>query len=275
MQTHAEPSSHIDQVLDRNGYYVLAGSHDERVRHWHRGVEMVLVHTGTVEVFAQKWCHILRPGEVSFYSAQNVHGASGMFNRTVIHFVPDLLPTGAGDKLNLILETERSCRISPHPESVSRLIWAAQELIRLPAQSRTLPTAQALVGLVLAEIEVALNSPWKPANADLLQDVIEYMRANVASEETLDVLADRFRVSRGHLHRLFMAQLGCSPRQYWLALKLEKACALLHCNESVQSVSGKVGFLSARGFEQAFQRAYNMSPSEYRSRTGNPSANAG
>ncbi|HHT25763.1 MAG TPA: helix-turn-helix transcriptional regulator [Firmicutes bacterium] len=273
MSTGTCPISPIDRVLDQYGFAIEAGfkHHNSPFWHRHRGIEIIFVHSGNVETYSRTWRHTLHPGELAMALAQPDHGSNGRFNRTVVHFVPDLVSTETCNKVARLLDNADGClTTSLQPDSATRLIWAARQLVTLCNKDGSLPSIQALIGLIVAEIEVALNRTPCSNTSEVLHMVVDYMRTNIAGQEKLEWLAERFNISSRHLHHLFVNRLGCSPYQYWLSLKLEHACRLLQGDQHIRDISAAVGFQSLRGFQRAFQRQYHLTPSEYRAQARSP-----
>lgn len=260
------PANFVDDRLNHNGYLVMNGAWHSEQPYWHRhnGIEIVYAHSGTADIYTRTRHSTLHPGELSITQANHAHGTIGSFNRTVLCFVPDLISTAGSETLHSLLDAQDGARIAVHPESAPRLMWAAHELQALLAHRGNAAVVQALFGLIISDIAASLELPAGEASSDLLPSVIEYMRTHVESDETIDSLANRFHVSRSSLHHLFQSQYGYSPRQYWLKLKLDSACRLLQSERPIKEIAATVGFQSLRGFQQAFQRAFRMSATQYR-----------
>lgn len=259
----------VDGQLETHGFHVMRGQCDylKPLWHWHRGVELAVVHSGTAQVFSGRWQKTVGPGEATVVSADQGHGSLGRFSRTVVHFMPDMVASNEGRRLLAELidhGVEMGLHTQLSGEALNRILWASNQLLRLPNQRRHRLTVQALFDLILAELEMCLDQPPNPHLPHPLRSVMNYMQAHPESSETIEVLAERFEVSKGHLSHLFKCHIGCSPHQYWLGIKLEKACALLEGRGSLDQVALDVGFHSVRGFTAAFQRSYAMSPSAYR-----------
>ncbi|MFC3134648.1 GlxA family transcriptional regulator [Microbaculum marinum] len=77
-------------------------------------------------------------------------------------------------------------------------------------------------------------------------------------------------VSVRQLERLFRSKLGCTIKEQYLRLRLDRARALLtETSLSVSEVAIACGFVSASHFADAFRRRYGTSPTQAR-RTGVP-----
>lgn len=83
----------------------------------------------------------------------------------------------------------------------------------------------------------------------------------------LSVLAARTGLSPFHLHRLFSAVAGETPKQYALRLRVSRgAVLLLSDGRSVLDIALACGFGSHETFTRAFRRQFGISPRAYRSR---------
>ena len=100
-----------------------------------------------------------------------------------------------------------------------------------------------------------------------IQPVLVFAAKHREEGLPLAALAARSGLSQFHLHRLFTAAAGETPKQYTLRLRLERAALLLLAGErSVLNVALSCGFRSHEAFCRAFRRCFGMRPGDYRSR---------
>jgi len=264
----------VDTELERTGYQVTTRKSRGFFPTWHshEGLELVVVHSGTVEFHYEDSCQVLSPGDAFLINGSKLHTprvVSGRLDRTVFHFRPELAacaPAPGGRILPYVKEQGIGFRFSLPVDARHRLRWVAEQLHALSRRPASRTLVEALMGLVVAEVETAAMQK-RPARPPILDAVVDYMAGNAASTETLEELAARFSVSPRYLAYLFKEHLRCSPRQYWLDLKMKQARALLsNTTLTVDRVAQAVGFASARGFEVAFRRVTGLSPAEYRLR---------
>ena len=96
-------------------------------------------------------------------------------------------------------------------------------------------------------------------------DAITLMKTNIEEPLTLADIAKYVGISERQLQRQFAKQLGVSPQQYYLNLRLEHAKNLLqHTTMPVTTISMATGFFNLASFSRAFQRQVNMSASDFR-----------
>src|ERR1700722_11723931 len=101
--------------------------------------------------------------------------------------------------------------------------------------------------------------------------LLGFAAAHLDEDVSLRVLAERAGLSPFHLHRVFSAVAGETPKQYTLRLRLGRAAAMLLTGEdSVLSVALACGFQSHEAFSRAFRRRFGMTPRAYRARGFTP-----
>jgi AraC-like DNA-binding protein len=94
---------------------------------------------------------------------------------------------------------------------------------------------------------------------------IQYMVEHVQSSLTLDELADYISLSKSHFIHLFKQVTGYSPIDYYMRLKIQRACQYLDLTDySVKEVSKNIGIQDAYYFSRVFSKIMGQSPSDYR-----------
>lgn len=94
---------------------------------------------------------------------------------------------------------------------------------------------------------------------------IQYMRDHIGQPCDLEELAEVARFSPSHYSHLFKEQTNASPIQFFIRLKMQRACELLHTtNQTVESIARQVGYTDPFHFSRMFKKVIGKSPSEYR-----------
>lgn len=100
-----------------------------------------------------------------------------------------------------------------------------------------------------------------------IQPALAYAARHADEDLSLATLAAQTGLSVFHLHRLFSAVAGETPKQFALRLRLGRAAGMLLTGaDSVLDVSLACGFQSHEVFCRAFRRCFGMTPSAYRKR---------
>lgn len=108
--------------------------------------------------------------------------------------------------------------------------------------------------------------PWLSALDDpRLARVIETILEHPEHPHTLDTLAEVAHMSRSTFIRHFEQSFRRTPIDYLRDVRLRRGAQLLQVsNDSMDGISGKVGFASRSHFSRAFQEQYGCSPMEFR-----------
>ena len=92
-----------------------------------------------------------------------------------------------------------------------------------------------------------------------------YMNENIERQITLKEISSYFGYSESHFYRLFMKEIRYSPMNYFLHIKIERACQLLiHTDMKINQISFKMGFDDPYYFSRIFTKIAGMSPRKYR-----------
>ena len=109
-----------------------------------------------------------------------------------------------------------------------------------------------------------------------MQPALALAAAHLDDELPLAALSAHAGMSPFHLHRMFTAVAGETPKQFTLRLRLSRGAArLLTSDDSVLNVALSCGFLSHEAFTRAFRRRFGMTPRAYRARGFAAGAGAG
>lgn len=100
-----------------------------------------------------------------------------------------------------------------------------------------------------------------------VQAALAFAAAHLDEDVRLAALAERAGISPFHLHRVFSATAGETPKQFTLRLRLGRAAAMLLSREdSVVDIALSCGFQSHEAFSRAFRRRFGNTPTAYRER---------
>lgn len=98
-----------------------------------------------------------------------------------------------------------------------------------------------------------------------LSDVLAWARVNLASDLSLDVLADRAKMSRRTFTRRFRETTGSTVSKWLNAQRVVRAQELLETTDlPIECVAGEAGFGTPLSLRQQFGVHLGTSPSEYR-----------
>lgn len=120
--------------------------------------------------------------------------------------------------------------------------------------------------LILSEL-IRLQSigPFSEQPDTTIESIIEFMLSNVCSIMTLEDLAEYARLSKYYFIRVFKDKTGYTPVDYFMRLKIQKACEILHSQTlSISELSNYLGFRDQFHFSKVFKKVTGYSPTQYR-----------
>ena len=102
---------------------------------------------------------------------------------------------------------------------------------------------------------------------DPVAQSINFMLENLTKKLKLEEIAAETGLSASHYSRLFVNRTGHSPIDYFIQLKIQRACRLLdNSGWMIADVAREMGFDDQFYFSRVFRKVMGMSPVEYRKR---------
>lgn len=104
-------------------------------------------------------------------------------------------------------------------------------------------------------------------NDDIVNIAIHYFEENIERRISLKDVCEFVRLSPSRLTSLFKQRIGYSPLNYFILLKIKKACELLDSTDlKINQISLKLGFSDQYYFSRQFSNIMGMSPKAFRFR---------
>lgn len=107
----------------------------------------------------------------------------------------------------------------------------------------------------------------EPGEKDIVGQSINFMLDRLPEKLKLEEIAVEAGLSSSHFSRLFQSQTGHSPIDYFIQLKIQRACRLLdNSGQTIAEIAREIGFDDQFYFSRAFRKVMGTSPAEYRKR---------
>jgi AraC family transcriptional regulator, arabinose operon regulatory protein len=157
-------------------------------------------------------------------------------------------------------------RIGDDPQ----LLALFEELLDVVAHGYTtlqlLYASQTLAHLIAAMIRDHRNMRQeRPASQQKIAHTIAYMKQHLNQSLQLDALAALANLSRSCYVDLFKQQTGHAPIDYFIRLRMHRACQLLDTTDaSIKAVATELGYEDALYFTRVFRAVVEMAPTAYR-----------
>ena len=99
----------------------------------------------------------------------------------------------------------------------------------------------------------------------IIRETIDYMKNNLDKTIRIEDFADLNKYSVSHFSKLFRLTTGMSPIEYFIHLKMQKACQLLYTEDSrVKQIAALLGYDDPYYFSLLFKKYMNTHPETYR-----------
>ncbi|MFC3771201.1 helix-turn-helix domain-containing protein [Paenibacillus sp. GCM10012303] len=247
--------------------------------------EMLYVDKGALELFLDG-CRIeLTQGDLIFYEPNAFHsgGAKTATNVMIVTFdafAPCMSQLGnrlfrlEKDELYILTELLKEGfeafdppidrlfypqlgKSKQAPFGCEHMIIAYLELFLIKLLRRV--NAVAPAGVLKALMTAGENQKGK-----LIEDIVGYMKRNVAANLTLDEISEQFFISKTQLKVLFKQAMGIGIMHYFSLLKIDEAKeAIREESYNYTEIAQKLGYSSVHYFSKCFKRATGMTPTEY------------
>jgi AraC-like DNA-binding protein len=153
---------------------------------------------------------------------------------------------------------------------VDRDLDRSLRLSEQPACETTQDMQCNLLCLALAQLQTR-HKPVVSASARktrlLLQKLVAWLSENLAASISVDDMAARVALSGSHLRRVFRAEFGVGPSQYFQELRMREARRLLRESAlPIKAISSQLGFNDLAHFYRSFRKHTEMAPADYRDR---------
>lgn len=100
---------------------------------------------------------------------------------------------------------------------------------------------------------------------DIIEDAINYIEENLETEVNLELLSEKYFLSKFYYHRIFTAVIGITLKEYISKRKLNYALSLLKFTKKpMVEIALLIGYGSQESFIRAFKANYGVTPGSVR-----------
>jgi AraC family transcriptional regulator len=208
------------------------------------------------------------PGNINLFS-DGIRPAVRSYSQTELIFCglnPDFVREAAGE---LDIDQLRG-RLDARDESVGSLMRLLESEAKFGASFNSLYVDHLAYALTLRLFALGENRqkrhiPKGALPVHSLRRVIERMNTDFCTDLDLKTLAAESGYSRNHFLRMFRAATSCTPHQYFLRLRIEKAQILMKKKSlRIIDIAEACGFASQAQFSRVFKQVLGVTPSQYR-----------
>lgn len=254
--------------------------------HTHDFSELVIVTGGSGIHFTDQSEYQILPGDVYVIEAGYAHGyrATDQLRLYNIIFDPALVKQAFLDVKEMpgyhaIFNIEPryrhthdfNSRLRLSPDELNHIVEHVELLQRELDRDHQGTGSRALALAYFIEIVVTLSRIYTRTTIPdsrmivRLADAFSYIEHHIDRPIRIEELLEVSGMSHSTLNRAFHKAAGCSPVEYQIRLRIEKACRLLRTtNHSMMTIAEMTGFSDSNYFSRQFRKVMNMSPGAYK-----------
>ena len=244
--------------------------------HWHDRIELLLILSGSLEVYLNKEHVTVLPGQTVIIAPQMIHcgysGAGGVHYQMIAFDVERFCnSTAASDKyLTPICRNTANFRtVADHPDIASAFTDLA-DYFNMEGRISPLFAMGKVYELIALFYRHCSAGPDQISKTDKrFGRVLEYINSHYTENISARSISRKFGYDETYFCRCFKATTGIPTMKYIRILRLEKAQSMLkNDGDEIREIAWKCGFSDVSYFSNCFKRHFGITPSKYRNTPG-------
>lgn len=282
-----------DQELTKHGDFSFpCAGYDEKFSefimgevpwHWHDEIEIVVVWEGSTKVECIDGSTILKKGDGIFINSRITHKLTqiGDVDCRIINFVLKHELLGGNKDSRISREFVSPICFNKKLSTIdfrSGVPWQKEAITKINKafESYNLEETYYEIEVVIHLLDfwrlICVNRPdalhydtTSSIDGRRINEILEFIDTQYTEKISISDIASVAGVSSSECFRLFNRTLKCSPNDYLLKYRLQKATVLLlNSDKNIQEISFDTGFNSAAYFCKKFKELFDKTPLEFR-----------
>lgn len=242
--------------------------------HYHEFCKLLLLVSGRGGYVVNGQKYLLQPGDVVLIGSRSAHRpeleGDAPYERIIVYISPEFLQQSSTSGCNLLeLFSGAKGHVLRLRERERKKVFALADMLEKELSGaeygREILSNGVLLRL-LVEIgrgqrqEGALNlNPVTPEDHRVVE-WMQYLELHLHEDLDMDVLAERFFISKFHMMRLFHQQTGFTIHTYLLQRRLLAARQLMEKGMRATEACYRCGFRSYSSFTRAYNKHFGTTP---------------
>lgn len=248
---------------------------NEEPSHAHKRNEIFYFISGRASYLVEGTVYKLIPGSIMIMRSGEFHkiiiDEDVPYERMALHFDSDLSFPIDNEKRLLTPFENRALGVgnffSPNDIRIGHIYECLKSIDSSPnePEMRRIAITSNLFA-ILYEIKHAFDERSRNQDGQvnpsqsLSNEIISYINANLSGELSLDLLSERFFISKNHLNRIFKASTGVTVWEYIKLKRLILARNSILSGSSAISACQNSGFNDYSAFYRAYKERFGVSP---------------
>ena len=243
------------------------GKHTMR-KHCHDHFEIYFITKGNCCYFIENKVYHLQPGDIILIPEGIMHNTeyqNTVYSRKLISCSQYFIPDSVKPKLPSLLHLYRNPDIVDQINAIYDKI--EEEYANMDDMSEDIFKCYINMLFFLLVRNPNQCEPEEDDDRHYVEDALDYLQNNFASNLTLSDMSERYFVSSEHFSRVFKKKVGFNFSEYVNILRLQKAESMLRQQNAVTitEVAQSCGFNDSNYFSVQFKKLYGISPKRFQS----------
>lgn len=253
-------------------FHLKSVQHEKVEYHYHEFCKLLLLVSGQGAYVVDGQRYRLQPGDVVLVGSRSVHRPEmelgQVYERIIIYISPEFLQreSTANCTLAEIFSAERGhvLRAKDQKRLFSQAMALERELSGQTYGAEILSSAALLrllvqIGRELRQTDAQNPRPVESKNSRVLE-ILRYIDAHLAEDVDIDLLAEKFYVSKYHMMRQFHTETGQTIHAYLSQRRLLHARELIGGGMRATEACYRSGFRSYSSFTRAYGKYFGTTP---------------
>lgn len=234
--------------------------------HTHTTYEIYCFLSGNAKYFVEGTVYKLKPNDILIMKKAEAHSLliskDVPYERMVINFNSAALFGENSDNLLDYIDNRPLGKNNLYSASVlAEKRWT--HYIKNICDAKDMDTKRAYLTVLLTEI---YNSSTSNSRSEVYEDnfseIITFINQHLSDDLSLDILSEKFYISKSHLNRKFKKLTGSTVWEYIKTKRLIMAKDMLQKGIKPTLVAEKCGFNDYSAFFHAYKNKFGISPKE-------------
>ena len=238
--------------------------------HSHNSYEIFCLISGDTDYCVEGSRYHLLPGDIVLMRKGEVHifqlCSPACYERMCVNFeITQMLSLLDSEALLSVFDDRPLGKFNHYPADLfpgNRWQFYLNEICNTQDASKRLCFLLPLLSELKDAFTVIRNTPVS-MRKDRAAPIIKYINANLNEELSLDILAERFYLSKAHLNRLFKQSTGTTAWEYITIKRLFLAKALIDTGNKPTDIYLQCGFHDYTTFFRSYKQHFGVSPKEH------------
>lgn len=251
--------------------------------HYHRGIEILIVHRGAGHLVLNRRMYPIESGTILFFQPFQLHrlhfdvDEHSPYERTILTFEPSsfepyfkMFPSSHRFFDHMWKDDLPSpmFRMGSDTSFIDAVLERFHDKLADTEEENLLEGCALMIMLImdyLGSIGDSGSIQGPPRTERHAEKIMQWIEKHYTEPFELDELARAMHLSKHHVSHLFRSETGSTITDYLIARRIRQACLLLKMEaDSIEHIGARVGIPNFAYFCRLFKKMTGLTPNQYR-----------